>query len=387
MNAYGISNGDWKLLLDNRGEGCVSIYMPTYRPKGDGRQDPVRLRNLLRDAEKVLGEHGFEPDRAAEILKPAHELNRDQGFWKQQRKGLAVFCAPGFCRAFHLPIEVRERVTAGEHFYLRPLMPLHQTRGSFYVLALSLNQVRLLEGRRDEIRRVELEGVVPTSFDDALGYDQYDSVVQVHSTSTSGLGRQRGMVHGHGDNDQEKLKKDILHYFRLVAKGLAPVLRDKSAPLVLAAVQEHFPLYRSVNKHPEILDTAITGSPDALSDHELYERSWDLVEPWFLREREQAIERYTELKATGKVSSKVKDLVRAADEGRVDVLLLAEDSELWGTVDPAGAKVTLHAERAGDDEELLDRAALATLSRGGTVFTVPAERLPEGGPAAAVYRY
>lgn len=386
MNAYGINDGDWKLFLDHRGEGCVSIFMPTYRPKGDARQDPIRLRNLLRDAEQRLGDNGFG-ERAAEVLKPVHELTHDAEFWRHPRKGVAVFNAPGFFRAYHLPIEVRERVVLADRFFLRPLMPLYQTRGRFYVLALSLNAVRVFEGWREGIHEIDLEGVVPASFDDALGYDQYDSVVQVHSTSTSGLGRQKGMVHGHGDNDQEKLKKDVLHYFQLVAKGLTALLHDKRAPLVLAAVQEHFPLYRTANKHPQLLDDGLTGSPDALAPHEIHDRAWPLAERFLLRERDGALERYREMRASGRASNEVEDLVRAAEEGRVDVLLLSEDSELWGTFDAENAKVKLHLDPDNGDEELLDRAAYSTLACGGTVFTLPAGRLPEGRPAAAVFRY
>jgi len=385
MNAFGINDGDWKLFLDHHGEGCVSIFMPTYRPMGDGRQDPIRLRNLLRDAGEKLGEHGLA-ERAAEVPKPAHELTDDAEFWRQPRKGVAVFSAPGFFRAYHLPIDVRERVVVADRFFLRPMMPLYQTRGRFYVLGLSLNAVRLFEGRREGLEAIDLEGVVPTSFDDALGYEEYDKVVQVHSTSAAGLGRP-GMVHGHGDNDQEKFKKDVLHYFQLVGKGLTALLRDKQAPLILAAVQEHFPLYKTANKHPHLLDEGLTGNPDALAPHELHERAWPLAERWLLRERDVALERFHELRASGRVSSKVEDLVRAAEEGRVDVLLLSEDTELWGTFDAANAEVKLHLDPGGGGEELLDRAAYSTLARGGTVFTVPNARLPEGRPAAAVYRY
>lgn len=387
MSAYGITDGAWKPILEHRDETCVSLFMPTYRAHGDARQDPIRLRNLLRDAERLLVERGVEPERAAAILRPVHDLNADESFWKKQRRGLAVFCASDFFRAYHLPIEVRERVEVAGHFYLRPLMPLHQTRGRFYVLALSLNRVRLFEGRRDEIFELDLEGFVPGSFDDALGYDQYDSTVQVHSTSTSGPGRQPGMVHGHGDDDQEKLKKDVLRYFQLVAEGLTRVVRDKSAPLVLAAVEEHFPLFRSANRHPRLVDGGIPGNPDALAAHELYDKAWELVEPWLLKARDEALERFTELRASAKVSSGLEDVVRAAEQGRVDVLLLAEEPEVWGAWNPDHAGVEVHRERQSGDDDLLELAAASTLTFGGTVFTVTPDRLPDGGPAAAVYRY
>lgn len=391
MNVRAIDNGDWKLLLDKRSETghetCVSIFMPTYRPKGDGRQDPIRLRNLLNEAEKALSMYGHTPEETAEMLAPAHALVEEEIFWRKQKTGLAVFCAPGFFRAYHVPLEMREQVRVGDRFSLRPLMPLYQTRGRFYILALSRNEVRLLEGRRDEIRRIDLPDSIPTSFDDALGYDQYDSVKQVHSTSTSGLGRQPGMVHGHGDNDQEKIKKDILHYFQIVAQKLGKHLKDTRAPVVLAAVQGHFPLFREANRQLNLLDLGLTGNPEGLSDKVLHDRAWELIEPYFLQEAEEAIERFGELRAAERATSKVEELVPAAREGRVDVLLVADDPELWGRFDRESARVTLHPEPESGDEDLLDLAAYDTLTHGGVVFTLPKDRLPDGGPAAALFRY
>ena len=273
-----------------------------------------------------------------------------------------------------------------QRFYLRPLAPLRASDGRFYVLALSLNQVRLLEARRGAVRRVSLDGV-PQSFAEALGYEQYDSGVQSHTASTSGLGRQPAIFHGHGDNDQEKLDKDIVHYFQLVAKGLAGVLEDPQAPLVLAAVEEHFPRYRGANQHPRMLDEGIVGSPERLADHQLYDRAWKIVEPFFLSQRDQALVRYSELKGLGRASSTMSELVPAADQGRVDVLLLDEKTELWGRYDPSSAELEIHAEPQEGDQDLLDMAAFYTLSRGGEVFTMGAGAVPDGAPAAAVLRY
>ncbi len=377
-----VNEREWKLLLEDERGDCVSFLMPTYLAEGDLHQDRVRLRNLLRDAEQRLDARGGSVD----ILKPVRQLLKRRIFWKKQARGLAIFCASGFFRCYRLPLELEERVVVSDRFYLRPLAPLRVDGGRFYVLALSLNDVRLLEGRRGELRRVPLEDV-PRSFEEALGYEQYDSGVYSHSSSTSGLGRQPATFHGHGDGDQEKLDKDILHYFQLVAKGLSGVIEDPEAPMVLATVEEHFPRWRSANKHPKLLAEGIAGNPERTSDRALHDRAWRIAEPHFLTERDQALERYSELKGSGRAANAMTDLIRAADQGRVDVLLLDERTELWGTYDPTLAELEVHAEPEAGDEDLLDKAAYYTLARGGTVFNVESGRVPDGGPAAAILRY
>ncbi len=377
-----VEERDWKLLLQEERGSCVSLLMPTYLSAGDLQQDRVRLRNLLREAKQHLDARGG----STEILRPARDLLAKRAFWKQQARSLAIFCAPDFFRCFRLPVDLGERVVVSDRFYLRPLAPLLVGGGRFYVLALSLHHVRLLEARNGELRRLQLEGV-PLSFEEALGYEQYDRGVYSHTSSPSGLGRQSAIFHGHGDNDQEKLDKDILHYFQLVARGLEGVLEDPQAPMVLAAVEEHLPRYRSANRHPQLLEAGIVGSPERTSDRQLYEKAWEVVEPFFLARRDDALERYRDLKGSSRAASGMTDLMRAADQGRVDVLLLDDRTELWGTYDPTMAELEVHAEPEVGDEDLLDKAAFYTLSRGGSVFTVDSGTVPDGGPAAAILRY
>jgi hypothetical protein len=376
MESMTLKRDDWKLLLEKPPGPCVSLFMPTHRSGPEVQQDQVRLKNLLRQAEGRLVAAGLKPGEAAEVLKPAENMVSDALAWTQRSDGLALFCAPGFFRSFHLPLAFKERVVvSGQRFYLRPLSPLLQGNGHFHVLALSLRQVRLLAATRDSVRRVALEGV-PTSFEEAVGTLQTDG--------PSRLGRQSAVFHGHGSSDQEKLKEEILHYFQQVARGLPERLGDRQAPLVLAAVEEHFPLFREANRHLTVLDDVVAGNPEHLSDRDLQERAWKVAEPWFLRERDEALTRYVDLDGGARTSNDVRELVAAAHQGRVDALFLASEAEQWGSFDPATGEVSLHPE---GDEDLIDAAAFYTLLQGGKVYALDPEEVPGGGAAAAVFRY
>ena len=58
-----------------------------------------------------------------------------------------------------------------------------------------------------------------------------------------------------------------------------------------------------------------------------------------------------------------------------------------GTFDPVTLAVHLHKNPEPGDEDLLDFAALHTLSNGGTVYAVEPEKVPDDAPLAAVFRY
>lgn len=352
---------DWRFLLDHHEPGCVSVFQPTYAPHGDGRQDPVRLRNLLRDAEHRLRENGLDQEAAERILEPARTLVTDDRFWHLERRGLALFCAPGTFRAFHLPIPVAEHVAVGDHFALRPLLPLHATRGTFYVLALSRGDVRLVEGWREGHRRVELEGL-PTSVDEAIGSPERGMELRTHAAG--GGGGQGHSIHGHSDQDQEKSERDVMVYFQRLSRELPRFLRRRDAPVVLATVRENETLFRRAGGLPGLVDEAVTGNPEKLSDHELHGRAWTLAEPVLLAERDAAMARYEEMATSGRTGSRLEDVLTAAEQGRVDVLFL-----------PPG----------GGNAEQLERATFLTLERGGKVF--PVDAVPGDVPAAALYRY
>ncbi|MGC9335283.1 MAG: hypothetical protein ACP5JJ_14105, partial [Anaerolineae bacterium] len=48
----------------------VSIYMPTHRTGDEIQQDPIRLKNLLTEAEERLSAEGLRRPDIASILKP-----------------------------------------------------------------------------------------------------------------------------------------------------------------------------------------------------------------------------------------------------------------------------------------------------------------------------
>lgn len=53
-----------KALMQKRADSCVSIYLPTHRAMPDTQQDPIRLKNLLAEAEKRLIAAGLRSPEA-----------------------------------------------------------------------------------------------------------------------------------------------------------------------------------------------------------------------------------------------------------------------------------------------------------------------------------
>jgi hypothetical protein len=170
-----------------------------------------------------------------------------------------------------------------------------------------------------------------------------------------------------------------------VDQGLQKTLREDSAPLVLAGVDYLFPIYHEANSYSRLLDQGIPGNPEGLKPEVLQREAWTIVEPHFLKAREDGIARYRQLIGSGRACSDVKTIALASYEGRVEILCAAVGMQQWGTFYPDS--IQLHERQEPGDEDLLDFAAVHTLLNGGIVHAVIPEELPDPAPLAAVFRY
>jgi len=365
----------------------VSIYMPTHRAGPETQQDPIRLKNLLGQAEERLMDSGLRAPEAKAQLERTYKLIQDGLFWQNQSDGLAIFVSSEIARYYRLPLGFEELMVVADRFHVKPLLPLLSGDGRFYVLAVSQDRVRLLQGSRHSIGEVDLEGV-PSSLAEALRFNDPEKQLQFHTTTgpTGGKGSRPAAFHGHGGVIQDD-KVDILRYFHKLDDGLQGLLAGEQAPLVLAAVDYLLPIYQEANTYTHLVDRGITGNPENLSAGELHREAWAIVQPRFLEEREVAAKRFRQLSDTDGASDSLAEVVPAAYHGRVETLFVPLDLQRWGTFDPAANEIRVHKDAEPCDQDLMDFAAVQTLLHGGSVYAVELEQMPAEVSLAALFRY
>jgi hypothetical protein len=382
-----LTRDDLRALMSTHTGLCVSIFMPTHRAGAETQQDPIRLKNLLGKAEECLLAGGVRTPEARKLLKPAQKILWNGLLWQHQSDGLAMFLSPEEFSYYRLPFDFEELVVVTNRFHIKPLLPLLSGDGRFYVLALSQNQVRLLQGTRYNVSEVDARRI-PASFAEALRYDDPERRLQFHTrTRTPGSkGERAAIFHGHGVGTNNA-KVNILRYFHKVDEGLQQLLRDEQAPLMLAGVDYLFPIYREANTYLYLVDEGIAGNPEELSAKELHQQAWDILQPRFLKAQQEAAIQYSQLADTRQASRDIEKVVPAAYHGRIEILFVALGIQQWGIFDPEKNKVQLHREAEPGGEDLLDFAAVQTLLNGGTVYAVEPEKVPGEAPLAAVFRY
>ena len=367
-----------RLLMTDRKGPHVSILMPLHPMGLDFQQDIIRFKNLTRRAKEDLLEMGVRAPEVDRILEPAAKLLDAPMYWKQGGSGFALFLAPDFVKMYRVPLELNELASVSNEFHVKPLLRLLHGDGTYFVLALSGNQVRLLQCTRFDVHRVRIPDV-PANMAEALKYTVKTPTLQGHTTqgrSPRG-GGEATVFHGQGTGIDDQ-KDDLTEYFRLVDRGLRNVLRGEQRPMVLAGVGYYLPLYQEVNTYPFLHTEPLEGNWEEAADKELQQRSWPHVEPIFEERRQLDAARYLNMLESTLVSSRMDKVLHAACFGRVDTLFVPVGVRRWGLCDRTTGDIAVHDEERAGDIDLLNEAAILTLMRGGTVYAVKPEELPDG---------
>ncbi|OGR42278.1 MAG: hypothetical protein A2X35_00815 [Elusimicrobia bacterium GWA2_61_42] len=377
-------SGFEELLREQEGP-CVSVFMPTVKGSEETKQNPIKYKKLLAEAEKKLEAGGLRAPAARKFLDPARPLLEDHKFWQYQSGGLALFLSHDVKRVYTLPLNFSELAVVADHFCVTPVLPLFAEDGRFYVLALSQHSLRLYHCSRYSVTEVDLKQL-PKSITDLLELNPREKQLQFHGNTEGSASRGKAaMFHGHGE-DTDEAKDNMLVYFHNVNRGVNSMLRSDGAPLVLAGVDYLTRIYAKANTYPNLVGM-MPGSAVGSRPEELREKAWELVKPLFEAGELAAVRQYERLMGTPKASNHIKTILKAAEEGKVGTLLVSANAQRWGLFDPDLGVLAMHSKPELSDTELVDLCATRTLHHGGKVHVLEQSKMPGVAPVAAILRY
>src|SRR3546814_19356764 len=114
-----------------------------------------------------------------------------------------------------------------------------------------------------------------------------------------------------------------------VNSAVAEYLAGTQVPLLIAADDRLEGRFRKINKYGGLVEAAIRTNPDALSDTELHDRAYAIMQPAFERALRDAVDRFNALAGdgAGRIAIGIDRIVPPAPFGRVDVAFVADNSE------------------------------------------------------------
>lgn len=370
-------------LLPPRQPPCISLYLPTHRHHPDNQQDPIRYRNLVRQAEESLRQKYASRD-IARLLERFQDLAFREEFWEHSLDGLAVLGSAEEFEVFQLQQPVRELAVVAGTFHVKPLLRYVQSADRFQVLCLTRQTAALFEGSRYALDPLDT-GDMPATLTDALGEERTEPhlTVATYGKGPNGL----AMRHGHGSKADE-IDKDTQRFFRVIDQEvLVRFSKPSGLPLILAAPAEHHSVFRSLSKNPFLAEAAVEIHPDSLDTQQLRQAVWSEIEPQYLARLAGLCEAFGTAAAQHKGSADLSDVARAAAQGRVATLLVEADRVEPGHLDAASGAIQRRQLDHPEVEDLLDDVAEVVLRNGGEVTVVPKDRMPSSSGVAATYRY
>jgi hypothetical protein len=363
-------------LMAFDGFPAVTFTLPTHMGSREVRQDPVRLRNLCSTAAERLERMGVEAREVERILAPVRSLTSNDAFWLEQSPGIAVFVSDGRFDVMRLPFKIAEELVIGHRFHVRHMLPALEEDGEFLILALTARSARLYEASRYHIAELR-DSDLPIMIRE-LPEEISDPARQPFSDTA----RARA-------NPIEDRRSGFYDYFARVADVVGRRNNPGNRPLVLVAIEELAGQFRDRAQLRNLLSTSLEENPDDFTDAVLRDRAYELARPLFLARQSADLERFDVIFGQGqkRASIDLREVLEGARSGRVDTLFVAEDTHVWGNLDPAADGFHLHDEPGAEDEDLLDFAAAETLRNGGAVHVLPRADAPFGKPVAALFRY
>jgi hypothetical protein len=334
-------------LRSHGSPNSVSIYIPTDLT-GDYQANRIRWKNACNEALSSLEAKGVEK---TSFLKPAMDLIDNMDFWAHQSAGLAGFYAENHHSHHHLLHKIDSLTIVDDTFHLSHLLQDIINEDRIFVLAMSQQEVRFFEAVNSGIYPVKIADVVPPNMEVALNLDIDGNSLQSHS---AGGGLQ---YHGN-DSGQDKENIRLQQYFRTVDEGLLKFIHDEKVPLVLAAVEEYYPVYEEITAYKYFSPHMITGNPENLSPAEIRKQ----LDPVFKEFHEQRVntfvDDYNSKSQQNMTIDGISQISEYAKNKNIDSMLVCQN--YWDSM-------------SKDDKKTFDDLLFSVYDQGGNIIITNTE--------------
>ncbi len=239
----------------------------------------------------------------------------------------------------------------------------------------------MLKATRDSVEEIELQDA-PESLEEFLKYDVNEAHLQHHSGQGDGL----AVFHGQGGS-KDTNTEEIISYLKAVENEVTSVMRKRNDPLILAGVDEAVAEYRKVNHYSRLIEQAVLENPDPKSNEEIRDEGWNIIQSYFLQDMYNDIKRFGDLSGSDKQSDNLSNIVEAAYYGKVESLFVPVGEHSWGWFDQERDVVHHSAKPKDGEHDLINMAAIKTLTQSGNVYALNRDEMPNEAPIAAIFRY
>jgi hypothetical protein len=358
-----LSRSELKILQAHRDYPSVSILAPTHRTAPLNRQDPIKVKNLVRRAiDRLHGE--FKKREVAAVVNNLQERLRKVD-WEHALDGLGLFASRERSAAIMLPFRVKPRAMIDETFATRDLVYAFNRAPPYRVLALG-HKARL--------------------------YDAWTTVLDEHTAKPfplvhRGRGGASKLPGGQGINRSAVRDDAIRTFFRAVDGAVDAVQKTNPLPLVVVGVERNLAFYREVTRQTTAIIGMLAGNHEQTPPSALGKLVWPVFDTGATLRRTEALVQLDEAVSAQRHSSGIDQVWRAAVGGRCRTLLVEKEFKYPADLSPEGDRLLPYTGKgAAALDDAVDEVIERVMDSGGEVFFYPAGDLGAHQKIAAVLR-
>ena len=352
---------------------CITITLPAYHQGAQTLPYITHLKQALRGVQLDLFKQTFF-DQAERLMEPLRGLIGSPEMHRSGRD-MVIFRSPAVLLRFDLPAPVQFRSVVGRYFHVAPFLHQLSAEREFYILELNQKHLRLLHCLDGACADVPLPSSLPGNVEQDGAFDVPDHTLRNRSSAGVSSGAMSAVSFGTG-SEREKSGERLHHFFKSVDDGLSAFL--KGQPLLLSGARHEVAIYRRAATYSGLLESDLEKDLHSLALDEVARIAQQRLQHLSRTQAVHQLQQLRELAGSGRIATGVRHVLKAASEGRVAKLILAEEAEF---------AATREALESDSPEDLLNAAAVLAIRHGGDVFTLPAPSMGAEAPIAAMLRY
>lgn len=350
-----------KQVREIKDEVCVTLILNTHRTHPDSNKDALVLKNLQKEAEKVLSDT-LEKRPAWRMIERMESVVEKIDH-RHNLESLIVFVSETVATYTRLPIAVTDRVAVERSFAIRDLVRAMHMQQSYYTLVLGKDRARLIEAA-DE--RVTLEIGRP--------FPIINNSLFVRSAAAA--------------SNATRVNNYQLEFFNLMDDALWAVWRGNPHPIVVAGDEKTYARFEEVSEHTDLIIGVFNDDFDKSAQH-IVEDNWHIVKGYTRKKNEERIAELQEALNGKKALFGIDNIWKAIRETRGQTLFVKDGYYLRAKI--AGDNIVpLSQEDAGDGEvidDVINEMIEVNAYYGGDTVFIFDGGLDEYGGLALVVRY
>jgi len=321
---------DFQALFRSQGGLHLSCYLEN---KGALKDTEEQLSLSLAKAELELSAVCSE-DQVRGFLKPLRMLQQEQSMLSQVNGHVAIFRKDRFFRVMSVPVDVSFASIVATSFHIKPLLRWQQIDQNFFLLGLSGHQVFLYHGNQFQLKRMPFE-------------------------------------------DVGRLRSFEQWIASLPFAERPPVFLVGSARQTLQCRRQFPYLFAKRLRSFKHFD------PSALGEMCFHIRR--TLKQDQKQRIQEAFEEYDDAKELGLASDQLPVIMRAAVQGQVRRLIIADAPKIFGKLDWSTGDYQVNPfDMDHEDDDLLDDLAQIVLAKGSNVVVASASEINAKTPALAI---